>query len=176
MSEGQPGIDTARLVLRPFVPGDAPRVQQLAGHPDIADTTLNIPHPYEDGMAESWIETHLPGFEAGLLATFAIVLRDDDDLIGAIGLTINRELRMADLGYWVGKPYWNRGYATEATRALITYGFESLGLNRIGAQHLTRNPASGRVLEKAGMRPEGMARAGGDEARSIRRPGVPTEF
>lgn len=154
----QPSIETPRLVLRPFCLSDAPAVQQLAGERVIADTTLNIPHPYEDGMAEKWIEDHQPGYEAGLRATFAIVLRDDPQLIGAIGLTLDRGLDKGELGYWIGKPFWNLGYATEATTAVLEYGFSDLHLNRISARHLVRNPSSGRVMEKAGMLPEGTAR------------------
>lgn len=154
----QPFIETPRLVLRPFGLDDASAVQRLAGERVIADTTLNIPHPYENGMAEKWIESHQPGFEAGLLATFAIIFRDDPQLIGAVGLRLDQELNKGELGYWIGKPFWNLGYATEATAAVLKYGFNDLRLNRISACHLARNPSSGRVMEKAGMLREGMAR------------------
>ena len=59
------------------------------------------------------------------------------------------------MGYWVGAPYWGRGYCTEAARAILRYGFEELGLHRIHAQHFARNPASGRVMQKIGMVYEG---------------------
>ena len=154
----QPAIETSRLVLRPFLPDDAPVVQRLAGERAIADTTLNIPHPYEDGMAEEWIAGHASGYADGTMATFAIELKDNSRLVGAIGLRIERRLNKAELGYWVGKPYWNRGYATEATMAILKFGFEDLRLHRIQAKHLGRNPASGRVMAKAGMRIEGTAR------------------
>ena len=136
---------------------DASTVQRLAGDRLIADTTLNIPHPYEDGMAEKWIETHRPDYDSGTLATFAIVLRDGEQLIGAIGLRINRDLNKGELGYWVGKPSWNMGYATEASTAILDFGFSELELNRISATHFARNPSSGRVMEKAGMLLEGTA-------------------
>ena len=156
----QPTIETTRLILRPFELSDAAVVQQLAGEREIADTTLTIPHPYEDGMAESWIETHEPEFEAGEVATFAITLRRNSELIGAIGLTLDRLQDKAELGYWIGKPFWNQGYATEAAKAIIQYGFDDLGLNRIGSRHMSRNPSSGRVMEKAGMQLEGKERQG----------------
>ena len=154
----QPTINSSRLLLRPFELSDAPDVKRLAGEHDVADTTLNIPHPYEDGMAEEWIASHKPEYEAGSVATFAIVLRDDLQLIGAIGLTLDREINRGELGYWIAKPAWNSGYATEATTAVLEYGFGELELNRIAARHLVRNPASGRVMEKAGMTREGTAR------------------
>lgn len=109
-------------------------------------------------MAESWIATHQPKFDAHELVTFALALREDDRLVGAISLKLNRDFDWAELGYWIGRPYWNRGYWTEAATAAIAYGFESLGLNRIHANHLARNPASGRVMQKVGMTREGFAR------------------
>jgi len=154
----QPTLETLRLILRPFCIDDASAVQQLAGDREIADTTLNIPHPYADGMAESWIETHRPGYETDSAVTFAVVLGDRASLIGAIGLTIDRRFNRAELGYWTGKPYWNKGYATEAANAVIEFGFTDLRLNRIYARHLARNPSSGRVMEKIGMQQEGTAR------------------
>jgi len=156
--KGLPTIETDRLLLRPFTLADAPDVQRLASERDIASTTLNIPHPYEDGMAEQWIEAHEERYEKGELANFAVVLRSDDSLIGSIGLSINQQHAYAELGYWIGKPYWNRGYCTEAAEAVVRYGFEVLGLKRICACHFKRNPASERVLRKIGMTHEGCLR------------------
>ncbi len=147
----RPTLSTERLILRPFHLGDAPRVQELAGEKAIASTTLNIPHPYEDGMAEDWIETHAEAFEKGESVTFAIVLKQENALIGAVGLDVNAAHDRAELGYWIGVPYWNNGYASEAARAVLEYGFVERKLNRIYASHLTRNPASGRVMRKIGM-------------------------
>ena len=81
----QPRLDMPRLLLRPFEMHDAPTVQKLAGAFEVADTTLNIPHPYRDGAAEAWIMTHNQLYRAGALVNFAIVLRQDDQLIGAVG-------------------------------------------------------------------------------------------
>ena len=89
---------------------------------------------------------------------FTIVLRADGSLLGNITLRINQSDEHGELGYWIGKPYWNMGYATEATQAVIRYGFEVLGLQRIFAGHFTRNPASGRVMQKAGMTYKGCFR------------------
>jgi RimJ/RimL family protein N-acetyltransferase len=154
----RPTLHTGRLLLRPFDQSDAAEVQRLAGDWVIADTTLNIPHPYQDGMAEEWIATHQPKFEAGELVNFAIILRDTGDLIGAMGLVINARFQRAGLGYWIGKPHWGQGYCTEAGRAVVDYAFDELNLNRVHSCHLTRNPASGRVMQKLGMVHEGRAR------------------
>ena len=158
MRKARPKIETERLLLRPFELSDGPRVKELAGDKAIANTTLNIPHPYEDGMAEEWISTHQPKFEAGELTNCAIVLKSTHKLIGAIGLTINKRFDRAELGYWVAKEYWNHGYCTEAAEAMLEYGFHKLDLHKITATHITRNPASGKVMEKIGMNKEGILR------------------
>jgi len=137
---------------------DAPDVQQLAGNWKIADTTLNVPHPYEDGMAEEWISTLKPNFDSEERATFAVTRTADQQLVGAISLRINRPFDRAELGYWIGEPYWGCGYCTEAAKLVVRYGFEILGLNRIHACFLERNPSSGKVLQKIGMSTEGIAR------------------
>jgi len=151
----QPTLHTDRLILRPFDLSDAPDVQRLAGDYAVANTTLNIPHPYEDGMAEQWIATHKPEFEKGESVTFAITLHSQPALVGAIDLIINPRFKRAELGYWIGVPYWNQGYCTEAAAALVHFAFETLRLHKITAHHQTRNPASGRVMQKLGMQKEG---------------------
>ena len=154
----RPTLETERLILRPFTQADAPTVQRLVGDRAIAATTLNIPHPYPDGSAETWIATHQSQFDAGDGVTFGIVHKGPDQLIGAMGLSIRQDHARAKLGYWVGKPYWNQGYCTEAASAIVRYGFDELGLNRIQALHFSTNPASGRVMQKIGMSYEGCFR------------------
>ncbi len=154
----RPTLETTRLTLRPFTVADASDVQRLAGEREIASTMLNIPHPYEEGMAEQWIATHQERYEKGELVNFAITLRVDQALIGAIGLQLTQQHASAELGYWIGKPFWNRGYCTEAAQAVVRYGFDVLGLNRLHAAYFKRNPASGRVMQKLGMRYEGCMR------------------
>ena len=152
----QPKLETERLILRPFDLSDAKRVQLLAGDETIASTTLAIPHPYEDGMAEAWIRTHPEAYEKGESISFAIIMKSSGELLGAIGLTLHQEHVHAELGYWVGKPYWDRGYCTEAARAVLEYGFRQLFLHKITSSHFTRNPSSGRVMRKIGMKKEGV--------------------
>ncbi|MEM6514079.1 MAG: GNAT family N-acetyltransferase [Pseudomonadota bacterium] len=154
-----PTLTTARLLLRPFSLEDAPEVQRLAGDARVADTTQNIPHPYPDGAAEAWIHSHTQAFRRNQQAVFAITLEETSDLAGAVGLTRLEDHTEAELGYWVGVPFWNRGIATEATLAVLEYGFTTLGLTRIVGWYLNRNPASGRVMLKAGMTPSPATRS-----------------
>jgi RimJ/RimL family protein N-acetyltransferase len=153
-----PTLETERLILRPFALEDAPRVQLLAGDREVASTTLRIPHPYTAVLAEEWIATHPKLMAEGKAIPLAIVLAASRELIGAIGLEIQTDHQRAELGYWVGTPYWGKGYCTEAARVMVRYGFDELGLNRVVAHYLARNPASGRVLEKIGMKREGLLR------------------
>lgn len=153
----QPVLRTTRLVLRPFSATDAFMVQQLAGDREVADTTLNLPHPYGDGVADAWITSHQMGWDTQTVATWAIVT-PSDELRGAVGLNLNVRHRRAEIGYWIGRPWWGQGLATEAVRALLEFAFTTLELNRVQATHLVRNPASGRVMQKAGMSREGLHR------------------
>jgi ribosomal-protein-alanine N-acetyltransferase len=154
----QPVLDTQRLILRPFVASDALSVERLAGAREVADTTLNIPHPYPAGAANTWIASHPVHWAEGRNVVYAITLRSTDELVGAISLAILPVHAQAEIGYWIGMEYWNQGYCTEAGRVLVRFGFEQLELHRIEGRHLMRNPASGRVLAKLGMRAEGVHR------------------
>ena len=154
-----PVIKTERLILRPFELSDASDVQRYAGDYDIARTVANIPYPYEDGMAEEWINSHAEKFEENNELTLAITHKQKKYLIGAIGLVrIAAEHQHAEMGYWIGKPFWGNGYCSEAARALLDFSFNSLKLNRVFAFHFAHNPASGRVLQKIGMTHEGRLR------------------
>ena len=153
-----PTLDTERLVLRPFRLEDAATVQQLAGDVAIADTTLRIPHPYLDGMAEDWISTHEEAFAKVEGLALAITCKSDGSLVGSISLIGIAEGHRAELAYWIGKPYWNQGFCTEAGRAVVRFAFTELGLLRVHAWHFGRNPASGRIMRKLGMRHEGTLR------------------
>lgn len=147
----QPTLETQRLLLRAFLLSDAPVVQRLANDYDVADTTLNLPHPYPDGLAENWIQTHSASFSEGAGIVFAIVLRATDELCGTISLDVDKHHAHAELGYWIGKWHWNQGYATEAASAMVAHGFTQLALHRVQARHFARNPASGRVMQKIGI-------------------------
>lgn len=147
-------LETTRLKLRPYSHDDIAELVTLIGAREVAATTLRIPHPYTEKDAHEFIAMLHDDSEC----RFAVTLRDDGQLIGGIGLRLAPQHRHAELGYWLGVPYWGRGYATEAAREMLRYGFEDLRLHRIFASHFKNNPASGRVLRKLGMRYEGCQR------------------
>jgi RimJ/RimL family protein N-acetyltransferase len=153
-----PTLYTKRLVLRAFEVVDAPAVQRLAGDRNIAATTMKIPHPYDLAMAEEWIATHEEGWSQGRSLSLAVERHSDNGLVGAIGLRIEPDHACAELGYWIGKPHWRRGFATEAAEATLAFGFNDLRLNRIHAHYFRGNTGSGRVLQKLGMKHEGCLR------------------
>lgn len=156
-------LQTERLTLRAYALTDIPALVALAGAREVAATTGRIPHPYGEADAREFIASTQEDELRGTGLHLAIALRhgdgDGDTLCGGVGLRIEREHSRAELGYWIGLPYWGNGYATEAAKALVQYGFEILGLHRIFACHFARNSASARVLLKVGMRHEGSQRA-----------------
>ncbi len=153
-----PTLRTARLVLRPFHPDDAPRLATLLGDEAVADTLAETPHPYPPGQAEQWIASQRERAEAGGVVSFAIVVRDGDALVGGLSLHLTRRHDRARLEVWIGRAYWNAGLATEAATAAVDHGFRRLNLHRIEARHVARQRAAARVAEKLGMAYEGTLR------------------
>jgi [ribosomal protein S5]-alanine N-acetyltransferase len=153
-----PRLESERLVLRVPEKRDASAVQIMAGHPDVSATIPNIPFPYPDGAALSWIERARQTVETGEGYPFVVTSKRSEELVGACGLQLVKRDRRAELGYWIGKQFWGCGYATEASRRLIRFAFVELVLNRVFAHAVTKNAASIRVLEKSGFVFEGILR------------------
>lgn len=151
-------FETERLILRPLQPDDAPQMAALASDYDVAAGLLSLPHPYTLSDAEQFIAQRLAASPDSPDHVFALALKPDSRFIGLIGLHEQRPFDRAELGYWLGKPYWNLGYASEAARRLMRYGFEVLALNRIHASCYAPNIGSARVLQKIGMTYEGTLR------------------
>jgi ribosomal-protein-alanine N-acetyltransferase len=149
-------IQTERLILREFTEADIPELVPLIGAREVAATPLRIPHPYEEKHAREFFATVPKETELRL----AIRLRGTGRLCGGIGLHPDTQHPRAELGYWIGVPFWGNGYATEAASAVIEYGFQQLKLQRIFASHFKGNESSGRVLQKIGMSHEGRVRHG----------------
>ena len=149
-----PILKTERLLLRQLSFSDSEALYSLASSREIAEGTY-IPHPYDKEMAEEFIFHQAKDFENGQMTNFGIFLQNDDILIGSIGLTFDDKIDEAELGYWIGVPYWGNGYCTEAAKEVVRYGFIVLKLNMIYAFHFSGNDASGKVLKKVGMNYQG---------------------
>lgn len=142
---------TERLTLRPLTLADAPDMYEYASdeetcrfvferHTSLADTRSNLANY----------------FLAGPLGKFGMELKETGKMIGTIDLRLTPEHRRGEIGYTLNKLYWGQGYTTEASKKLIQFGFETLQLERIFAMHDVRNPASGRVMAKSGLKKEGL--------------------
>ncbi len=156
----QPVLRTSNLVLRPFnTQGDPEMVQQILQCREIAANTRTIPHPYPEGAALKWIETHAETWQHGKGVVYAICQSGNPEIpVGAVGLLVDEAHEHAELGYWIAESAWGQGICTEAAARMLDFGFHHMGLHRIHAHHLGRNPASGRVMEKIGMQREGTLR------------------
>ena len=142
-------LRTQRLILRPPALADAARVSLLAGDYDVASMTGTIPYPYNERVAAEWIGEVLAG-EEGVV----FMIERAGKLVGCTGYRAFGSDH-AELGYWIGKPYWGHGYATEAVRALIAHAFDADGFDYLMAGHFSDNPASARVIEKLGFVAQG---------------------
>lgn len=149
---------TARLTLRQLEFKDAEAMEKLAGEKDVADTTLSMPHPYPIGSAITFIKARHEAEARGDGCSFAVTLTEDGMFLGVVGLHVSKKHNMAELAYWIGKPYWRNGFCTEAAAKVVQFAFDELELNRVYAAAMTRNPASYKVMEKIGMRFEGVLR------------------
>jgi RimJ/RimL family protein N-acetyltransferase len=152
-------LETPRLRLRPLELSDASAIQKAASAREIADTMISLPHPYPAGEAERFIIRQQSEREAGRSVTISIEQKPEGWFCGLIELRdIDCEHLQAELSFWLAVDAWGQGYMSEVIHAVVRYGFASLGLNRLYAHHMLRNPACGRVLEKNGFKLEGLLR------------------
>ena len=152
-------IETPRLRLRPLELSDISAIQKAAGAREVADTMISLPHPYPTGEAERYVSLKQAEREAGRSVTFIIEQKTEGWFCGLVEVRdIDREHLQGELSFWLAVEVWGRGYMCEVVQTVVQYGFESLGLNRLYAYHMLRNPASRRVLEKSGFKQEGLLR------------------
>lgn len=152
-------LETPRLRLRPVALADAAAIAAVASRRAVVDALISIPHPYPPGEAERSIAARRAERAAGTGETYTAVERDGGAFCGQIEIRdIDRDHRQAELSFWLAPERWGQGLMTEMVRAVTARAFGDLGLNRLYAHHMTRNPASGRVLAKAGFRHEGTLR------------------
>ncbi|MGN0604054.1 MAG: GNAT family N-acetyltransferase [Oscillospiraceae bacterium] len=143
---------TERLILRPWRETDAESLYEYAKDPDIG--------PPAGWPAHTSVENSLEIIRSVLSAeeTYAVCLKEDNKAIGSIGLILSGSTDMTDkddeceLGYWIGKPFWGKGYIPEAARRLLLHGFEDLGMTTIWCGYYDGNTKSKRVQEKLGFR------------------------
>jgi RimJ/RimL family protein N-acetyltransferase len=147
-------IQTQHLKLQPLRAQDLSRLIEIAGLKEIADTTISVPHPFEDRDARAWLEHYSTNAEN---LGWGIYISDPDTyLVGFIALNhIDRTHEQAEISFWIDPSYSGRGYVTEAARAILQYAASRLNLHRVEAYHMKRNLGSGRVLQKLGFEHEG---------------------
>ena len=143
---------TARLYLRPLVGSDAEAVIAICGDWEVARRLSRVPHPYGYADFRFFLEQVVV-----MEPTWAIVLKETNQLAGVIGLAPRQDGQSAELGFFIGRAHWGQGLATEAGQAVVRLGTEDLGYPRLTAGYHTDNPASGRVLERLGFKPIGVS-------------------
>lgn len=154
-----PTLETDRLTLRRIKNCDAYDMYDYSCRSDVTKYLLWSPHPSID-YTKAYISSLQSQYRSGNFYDWAIVLRDENKMIGTVGYTeINTHNNSAELGYVINPHFWRKGFATEAVSALIEFGFVELGLNRIYARYMVGNENSRRVMEKCGMSFEGINRS-----------------
>jgi ribosomal-protein-alanine N-acetyltransferase len=153
-----PELTTNRLNLRAMRMSDARDIYEYSCDPQVARHVLWEAHQ-NIHQTRAYIRYVLRQYRAGTPSSFCIELKDTGKVIGTIGfMWVSNENRSAEVGYSLSRSYWNKGIMTEALREIMRFGFETLNLNRIEAQHECDNPASGKVMEHVGMLREGTLR------------------
>lgn len=146
-------LRTERLFLRPAWLEDVPELTRAIGQEPVVRMLARVPWPYREEHAREWIETTRDPYLPNLLVTLP---GERGRIVGACGL--HDDEGQVEVGYWIAPAHWGRGYATEALRALLSLA-RLAGHERVVSRHAADNPASGRVLRKAGFRPTGRRRA-----------------
>lgn len=160
--ENFPAVETRRLALRSPGARDIARLSELANDAAIARMTLRLPHPYALSDAEAFV-AQVDSQNPERSRTF-VIEHEDHGTVGVIGL-FEADDPAPEVGYWIGRPFWGRGYATEALEGALGWAGREWKRRALTSGHFTDNPASGRVLEKAGFLYTGEVRSGFSRAR-----------
>jgi RimJ/RimL family protein N-acetyltransferase len=147
-------LETPRLLLRPPHPRDIPAIVSWAGDWDVAKNLALMPHPYGERDAADFMDAAARNRTLGTGYSFAVTRKRDGVYLGGCG--VNLRQGTFELGYWLGKPFWGQGYASEAAADVLHFVFDRLNLDRIVSSWYHDNPASGRVLAKLGFIPQGV--------------------
>lgn len=152
-------LETERLILRPMEEADAPAILPFVIDGDVAYNLTRVPHPYPEEELVPFIRKSLAAMERREQFDMVVVLKETGGVIGVCALDdVSWQHMRAEMGYYLGKPYWGQGYMTEAAKRMLEFGFHELGLERIHAYCFVRNTPSAHVLEKIGMTREGLCR------------------
>ena len=162
-------IETHRLILRPFTMEDAEDMfANWASDPEVT-RFLTWPAHSSVEITRMVLADWIPRYEDGGFFQWAVEWKESGAVIGSIAVVkLEEAIESAEIGYCLGRAFWGRGIMPEALRAVMDYLFDTAGLNRITAGHDVDNPKSGRVMEKAGMKKEGVLRASGTNNQGIR--------
>ena len=148
-------LATERLLLRPQGEGDIPSLVSLLNDYEVAKNLARVPHPYTEDDAKGFLARGAEDRAKGVAYPFALIVKAEDALIGGCGLRLQDD-GIFEIGYWLGRPYWGRGYASEGARRVAAFAFRELKAATLSAGWFHDNPASGRVLEKLGAVPAGV--------------------
>ena len=146
-----PELTTERFVLRKIRLSDVPALLKHVNNKSITDQIINFNYPYLEADAVARMHFVHEGFKNRERYVFLVAGKEDNALVGEIGIHLDMGNNRAEIGYWVAEPFWGKGIASEVTAAVLKFGFETLELNKIYATHYLDNPGSGKVLVNNGM-------------------------
>lgn len=150
-----PYLENENILLNPINKDDLDTITACLQHKVFNDNTTNIPYPYTQKNAKDFYEMVKEGFREQTHFVFAIREKDNDEFVGLVGIHPDMQKKHAETGYWIAMQHWNKGFATQALKLVISFAFDELGIKKIFASHFSFNGASGKVMSKAGMHYEG---------------------
>jgi [ribosomal protein S5]-alanine N-acetyltransferase len=151
-------LTTSRLILRPWTTEDLLAFEQISNDPDVADFTASFVYPQPEGWVKERLERVIARFEENQYG-FAVIWRETLETVAEVSISIDQKRHRGDIGYMCARDWRGQGIVSEAVKTMNSWTFtDHPEVNRIQAVHFPRNPASGRVLEKAGLQREGMLR------------------
>lgn len=150
--------NTSSLLLKPFTLTTANDFSLQANDPKVQATDINFSLPFTPAHAQEAIRRYINEWNLKQCYYFAIYLNETSSFIGGISLRVHTEHNLADMGYWIGSAFWGKGYTTLAAREITKLAFIEFGVDKLYAQHMSHNPASGRIMQKIGMTQEGILR------------------
>jgi RimJ/RimL family protein N-acetyltransferase len=148
-------LETERLLLRPQAADDIPAIVPLLNDFEVSKYLSRVPYPYTEEQAREFTAKSAEDRARGKAYPFAVTLKGAMRLIGGCGLRLKDD-GVFEIGYWLGRPYWGQGYASEAARRVLAFAYHELKAPVLKASYFHDNPASGRVLAKLGAVPAGV--------------------